>query len=336
MVNVGVIGCGYWGPKLIKNFVQIPNSHVLYVSSLDEDELKSIQKVYPSVLVTTDYRDIIEDGHVDAVVVATPVSSHYNLVKEALRKDKHVLVEKPMTCNSKDATELIAMAKANGKTLMVGHTFEYVEAVNKMREIVQSGELGEIRHIDTSRLNLGRYQQDINIIWDLAPHDISILIYVLGIEPISVSASGHCCMIDGIEDTSVIQLTFPNDILAVVRSSWVNPVKVRQTVVVGTKKMLVYDDVEPVEKVKIYDKGINVVKSGNNNNKLEFSYRDGNVTIPTLCSVEPLKTECSHFLECIEKDKTPKSDGEAGLKVVKVLEAAERSLRHGSRTELLV
>jgi predicted dehydrogenase len=327
MFNVGVIGCGYWGPNLIRNFTQINRTTVVRVSDLDQNRLDHMKNMYPSVDTTTDYLEIINDKTIDIVVVATPVHTHFELASAALSAGKHVFVEKPMTSSVKDAEELIRLAEENGCKLMVGHTFLYTSAVRKMKAVVDSGELGEIYYINSQRLNLGLFQKDINVIWDLAPHDISIINYLLDLEPVHVSAVGASHINPAIEDVATVNLYYTDNLIAFVQCSWVDPDKVRKMTVVGSKKMMVYDDVQATEKIKIYDKAVEGPKHYDTFAEFHYSYRYGDILIPKIDGAEPLLTELSHFVDCIENDTTPLSDGYNGLGVVKVLEKSSQALK---------
>ena len=334
-IKIGVIGCGYWGPNLIRNFVEIPNSDVVIVADLKEERLSNIVARYPKILVTKNYKDLFGQG-LDAVVIATPPVTHYPLAKEALEHGLHVLVEKPITINSQYAEELIQLAAAKDLVLMVGHTFEYNSAVHTLKQLIDSGELGQIYYVDTARLNLGLFQRDLNVLWDLAPHDVSILLYILGQHPISVSAHGMPCVFEGIHDVVYIDMIFPDNILAHIHVSWLDPCKVRRTTVVGSKKMVVYNDIENSEKIKIFDKGIDKPPYTHSYADFQFSYRYGDVLIPNIRFIEPLRQECQHFLECIQNHSEPQSCGREGLEVVKVLEAAQKSLdKNGSYQEVI-
>jgi len=254
-IKMGVIGCGYWGPNLVRNYISSPKAKVIAVADKKPDRLQHIKNLFPQIETTQDYHDLFAMG-LDAVAVATPPASHFPIAKDCLEHGLHTFVEKPMTLSSCDAETLIDLAKRQGLTLMVGHTFEYNPAVRKVKEIIESGELGKIYYVDTERLNLGLFQPDMNVIWDLAPHDLSILVYILGMEPVSVSARGGACIFEGKHDIAFIYLEFPENILAHIHVSWLDPCKVRQITVVGSHKMLVYDDVESLEKIRIYDRGL--------------------------------------------------------------------------------
>ena len=331
MLKVGVIGCGYWGPNLIRNFTQLSRSEVVRVADLDEARLKYIKGLYPFTETTTDYRDIITDPEIDLVAVATPVHTHHKFASEALCAKKHVFVEKPITASSKDAENLIHLAEQYQRKLMVGHTFIYTAAVRKMKEIIDSGELGEIYYINSQRLNLGLFQQDINVIWDLAPHDISIVLYLLDHKPQEVSAIGTSHINMAIEDVAVLTMKFANGLIAFIQTSWLDPDKIRKMTVVGSKKMMVFDDVQPTEKIRIYDKGVEVPKHYDTYAEFHYSYKYGDIVIPKIDGGEPLRTELDHFIDCIKNDEKPISCGNAGLHVVQILEAAEESLKNENK-----
>jgi predicted dehydrogenase len=333
-LRVGVIGCGYWGPNLIRNFIELPTSDVLAVADLSEDRLAHIKSRYPGIKTTKDYRDLFAMP-LDAAVVATPPDTHFRIARDCLQHDLHVLVEKPLTLNSRDAEELIEIAETRGLTLMVGHTFEYNPAVQALKEIIDSGELGRIYYVDAVRVSLGLFQRGLNVLWDLAPHDISILLYLLGRDPIFVSTQGAACIFDGKHDIAYLNLMFPGDILAHVHISWLDPCKVRRITVVGSQKMVVYDDIETLEKIKIYDKGVEPPPYTNTFGDFQCSYRYGDVVIPNIRFAEPLRVECQHFLECIVNQTKPQSCGRVGWKVIKVLEMAERSLQNGGVQETI-
>lgn len=326
MTKIGVIGCGYWGPNLIRNFKNTPECEMVIACDMQEDRLKRVQKLYPGVETTNKHEDLL-DADLDAVAIATPVWTHYPLAKTFLEAGKHVFVEKPLTHSAEECEDLIHIAKERGLTLMVGHTFEYTAAVNKIKEIVTSGELGDILYVNSTRVNLGLFQQDINVIWDLAPHDISIITYVLDKEPTSVNASGISHYKEGIEDVAMTTLNFDNNTIAFIRNSWIDPNKVRSMIFVGSKKMLVYDDTSPNEKIKIYDKGVEQPSYYDTFGEFQFSYRYGDIYIPRIEEHEALSHECGHFIQCIQKKETPRSDGLSGLKVIRIIEAANRSLK---------
>jgi len=334
-IKLGVIGCGYWGPNLIRNFVEISNSEVVIVADLKEDRLAHIKASYPQVMITKDYKDLFNQN-IDAVVIATPPASHYSFVKECLEHGLHVLVEKPITINSQHAEELIEISMKRDLVLMVGHTFEYNVAVHTLKNLIDSGELGQIYYVDAARLNLGLYQRDLNVLWDLAPHDISILLYILNQVPISVNAHGMPFVSEVIQDVVYMNMLFPDNILAHIHVSWLDPCKVRRITVVGSKKMVVYNDVESLEKIKIYDKGVEKPPYTNTFGDFQYSYRYGDVTIPNIRFTEPLRKECQHFLDCINNHSEPLSSGQDGLRVVKIIEAAQRSLSENGKHQEVI
>lgn len=328
-MRIGVIGCGYWGPKLARNFAELPGSTLAMVSDLREERLAEIKRLYPHVITTKRCEELFSSA-VDAVVIATPVSTHYRLAKTALLAGKHVLVEKPLTSSSEEARELTALAAERGLILMVGHTFEYNPAVEAVRHLVQSGEIGKIYYLNSTRVNLGLLQPDINVMWDLGPHDISILRFILGKDPVRVSAHGtaYVNVARGLHEVVYMNLTFEDGVMANLRMSWLHPVKQRRLTIVGSKKMLVYDDIAN-DKVVIYDKGVELPDYSITEEEFRASYRHGERTVYPVEWVEPLRVECSHFLECIRTGCAPRSNGEDGLKVIRVLEAAQRSLMDG-------
>ena len=332
MVKMGVIGCGYWGPNLIRNLFEIKEADVLYCCDLVESRLQLIRDRYPKIIITRDYKDILTDTNIDAVIIATPADTHYRIAKEFLLKGKHVFVEKPITFDVSQAEDLVDVSRKVGKILMVGHTFEYNPAVIKAKEYIEKGELGEVYYIASRRLNLGIVRSDINALWNLAPHDVSILIYLLGVMPESVRAWGSAFIQDDIEDVVFFYLYFPGNIAAHVQVSWLDPHKIRETIIVGSKKMIVYDDIDNDGKIKIYDKGIDKIENSNfqspNYADYQLRLRTGDLLIPKIDSYEPLKKECKHFIDCIRENKSPLTDGENGLRVVKVLDAAQKSLKN--------
>ena len=325
-LNIGVIGYGYWGPKLVRNFQESGHSRVLMVADRDNSRLQHVAMTYPAVQLTNDHLELLRNPEVDAVVIATPVRTHFPLALEALRHGKHVLVEKPLAYTSEETDTLIAEANQRGLILMVGHTFEYNPAVEVLRQLSQDGELGRIYYINSARTNLGIFQKDVNVLWDLAPHDISILLYVLQQDPIAVSACGESYVQPGIHDVARMTLTFPDQVQAHVHVSWLDPCKIRRTTVVGSKKMVVYDDVEMQEKIKIYDTGVDRPAHTDNYGEFHLSYRYGDISIPRVAIDEPLKVECVHFVKSIISGQQPRSNGVVGGKVVKILEAANASL----------
>jgi predicted dehydrogenase len=327
--TVGVIGCGYWGPNLVRNFNQLPISKVKYCCDLEDSRLRHMKTLYPHVILTKRYQDIIEDPEVEAVAVATPVSTHYTLAKCCLEGGKHVLVEKPLAGSIEEAKGLIETAEQNDRVLFTGHTFVYNAAVQKMKELLRAGELGEIFYVSSIRVNLGLFQEDINVIWDLAPHDISILNYIFGCEPVTVCTHAKSYIREGIEDVAFMVLQYPHGIVAHIHVSWLDPCKIRRTTLVGSKKMLVYDDTSTLEKIRVYDKGVTIQPHYDTFGEFQLAYRFGDIIVPKINEVEPLKSECSHFIECMRNGSRPVSDGHAGLSVVKVVERACESTKLG-------
>jgi predicted dehydrogenase len=330
-MKIAVIGCGYWGPNLVRNFVQSNRVQELICCDLDQKRVDRMKNLYPSVKVFLDYKEFLKMPDLDAVAIATPVKTHHPIAKEFLDQGKHVFIEKPMTHSYDTALELVKLAEEKQKVLMVGHTFEYTAAVNKVKEIVENGELGRVLYLSCIRVNLGLFQPDINVVWDLAPHDISIITYILGQPPISVNSQGKAHFKFGIEDVATTTLSFRNGVMAFIHNSWLDPNKIRRTTVVGTRRMLVYDDIEPQEKIKIFDKGVEIPPYYDTYAEFHFSYRYGDIHSPRIDDYEPLKKECEHFLTCIERGMCPLSDGYSGLRVVSILEAANKSLKMNGR-----
>jgi predicted dehydrogenase len=334
-IKVGIIGFGYWGPNLTRNFYELPMSELVAVADMKEDRLERARSLYPNVILLNDYKELFNID-LDAVVISTPPVTHFLIAKDCLEHGLHVLVEKPITLNSQHAQELIDLAHSRNLTLMVGHTFEYNPAVHALKSYIDSGELGEIHYIDGARLNLGLFQRDSNVLWDLAPHDISILLYLLGKRPISVSAQGMSCVFEHIYDVAYLNLIFPGNVPAYIHVSWLDPCKVRRITVVGSKKMAVYNDVENEQKIKIYDKGVDTPPYTNGSfGEFQCSYHTGDITIPHIRFAEPLRQECQHFIDSIVNQTEPCSSGRDGLEVVKILEAAQQSLANGSTQEVI-
>lgn len=334
-VKVGAIGCGYWGPNLIRNFIELSETDLVAVADLDRMRLEHMRGRYPQIsYVTEDYHDFFEMD-LDAVVISTPPPTHFAIARDCLRQGLHVLVEKPLTVSSDEARQLIELAEENGRILMVGHTFEYNPAVHALKEMITSGELGDIHYIDAVRVSLGLFHPTLNVIWDLAPHDISILIHLLGAAPSSVSTKGVACVQNAVEDVAYMTMMFPNDTLAHIRVSWLDPCKTRRITVVGSKKMVVYDDVESHEKLKVYDKRVNAIRRTDTFGEFQFSYHYGSIVSPYIRFEEPLRLECLHFVECIHEGKRPLTDGSNGLRVVEIIEAAQRSLKNDGVHELI-
>jgi predicted dehydrogenase len=332
MVRIGVIGYGYWGPNLVRNFAEVPDTQVVAVADMKTDRLQLVCRRYPRVQAVVDYRDLLRNPDIDAVAISTPVSTHFPLAMEALQAGKHVLVEKPMTADTDQAQRLIDEAARRKLVLMVDHTFVYTGAVRKMRELINTGALGDIYYYDSTRVNLGLFQHDVNVIWDLAVHDLSIMDYILPEVPVEVSATGIEHVAGAGEDAAYVSVFYSGSIIAHVNVNWLSPVKIRRTLIGGSKSMIVYDDIENSEKVKVYDKGV-VVKNGPESlYKLLVSYRSGDMSAPQLDMTEALHIEAQHFADCIQNGTTPITDGHAGLRVVSTLEAATRSIKQRGKS----
>jgi predicted dehydrogenase len=324
-LQVGVIGAGYWGPNLVRNLSEAPGAEPVAVADLSEERLAPLRKRFPAVRMTTDHHELLDDNKIDAICIATPVGTHRAIAEEAFAAGKHVFVEKPLAGTVADAEAIVRAAERAGKTLMVGHTFVYNPAVVQVKAILDADGLGRVHYIDSQRVNLGLHQFDINVLWDLGPHDISITLYWLGEEPSWVQCMGACYVQPNIEDVVFLMIGFPSGAIAHAHLSWLAPSKLRTMTVIGSRKMVVYDDVQTVEKVKIYDHGVEKL-SGED---LRRSYRAGDIHSPRIDVTEALQLEMRHFIECVRDGKKPRSDGEVGLRVVRVLEAGMRSLRSG-------
>jgi predicted dehydrogenase len=325
MLNIGVIGYGYWGPNLVRNFVESEHTQVLGVADMASSRLKLVEARYPHIQTSTDARALIANPKIDAIVVATPVSTHFDLAMEALRAGKHVLVEKPLASTSGQALRLIEEAARRKRVLMVDHTFVYTSAVRKIRELVANGELGQPYYYDSVRINLGLFQHDVNVLWDLAVHDLSILHYVLPGDPIAISATGMGHLTAS-ENIAYLTLFFADSLIAHIHVNWLAPVKVRRTMIGGSRRMLIYDDVEGSEKVKVYDKGVQMSDTPESLHQLRVNYRAGDMWAPRIDNTEALKVEVQEFVDAIQADREPLTGGEAGLKVVRILEAATYSM----------
>jgi predicted dehydrogenase len=328
-LKVGVVGCGYWGPNLVRAFTEIPQTSVHAVADRDRSRIEHARVRYPHIEhFAVDYRSLF-DLSLDAVVVSTPPGTHFEIVRACLERGLHVFVEKPLATNSEDARQLVELAQANDRILMVGHISAYNPALRELKQMIDSGDLGDIRYIDAVRVGLGLFHSTLNVIWDLAPHDVSTLLHLLGEPPQSVSARGIACVQESIEDVAYMTLMFPSGILAHSRMSWLDPRKTRRVTVVGTRKMVVYDDVESHEKLKIYDKRVSAVRRTDTFGEFQFAYHYGSVVSPYIDFEEPLRLECLHFVECVSEHKQPLTDGRNGVRVVEVIESAQRSLRQG-------
>jgi len=335
--TIGVIGCGYWGPNLLRNFAENEAAQLRWICDLDEKRLGAMGRRYPAARTTADYRDLIADAELDAVAVVTPVATHFQIAKEALAAGKHVLMEKPLTATAREAEELIELADKNHRVLMVDHTFVYTGAVRKMKEILASGELGDLLYFDSVRINLGLFQRDINVLWDLAPHDLSIMDYLIERQPEGVSALGSCHIEPGIENIAYLMMQFADDFIAHFHFNWLAPVKIRRTLIAGARKMILYDDIEPTEKVRVYDKGVTANRIGDREADYQtlVSYRTGDVWAPKLDATEALRHVVAEFVDSIRERRKPLTDGEAGLRVVRILEAAQQSIKQGGQVRLL-
>ncbi len=331
MIQIGLIGVGHWGPNILRSFDLTGRAHVRWICDLEQESLAKIAARHPSSRTTTDVQDLLGDPEVDAIVVSTPVFTHFELAGRALAAGKHVLVEKPITSNSREARELIQRARATGRVLMVGHVFEYNATVLALKKLIDSGELGRIQYLNFVRTNLGPVRTDVNALWDLASHDVSIMSTFLGRRPQDVSARGQSWLNKAIEDTVFATFSFPGGVLAHVNVSWLNPQKVRQITIVGDKKMAVWDDLEMQHPIRIYDRHVEIPEVADTYLEFKTAVVDGGVYLPNVKLNQPLQAECEHFLECVEKGAKPRSDGESGLGVVLALEAATRSMRDGSR-----
>jgi predicted dehydrogenase len=330
-VRVGLIGCGYWGPNLVRNFNEVDNAVMAACSDLSADRLARIHKRNPSLYCTQNYEELLRDPKIDAVVIATPVSTHYPIARQALDCGKHVMIEKPIAGSSEQALDLIDRAARNKKVLMVDHTFIYTSAVRKIKELMDSGELGDILYFDSVRVNLGLFQKDINVIWDLAPHDLSIMDFLLRSNPLAITAVGASHAGNNLVNMAYLTLTFPNNLLAHFHVNWLAPVKLRLTLIGGSKKMVVYDDVEVTEKVRLYDKGLIVNGSPEKQYQALINYRIGDVLIPKLETTEALRHAAGEFVSAICEGRNALTDGVAGYRVVRLLEAAQASLERGGQ-----
>jgi predicted dehydrogenase len=332
MINIGVIGYGYWGPNLARNFSETEGAVLAAVADLDKKKLDSVARRYPAVRTTTYFQDLLEDPSIDAIAIATPVSSHFELGMAALKAKKHVWLEKPMAETSLQARKLVDEAERRERILIVDHTFIYTAAVRKMGEIIKQDGFGRIYYYDSTRINLGLFQRDVSVIFDLAVHDFSILEYLLEEHPVAISASGTNHFPGTPENLAYVTLFYESGTIAHVNVSWLAPVKVRQILVGGSKKMISYDDLEPSEKIKVYDKGVNFTDDPQQILEMRVGYRTGDMWAPRLDSTEALRVECEHFVDCIENRKSPDTDGHLGLRVVELIEAATSSMRGRGET----
>ena len=334
MIKVGIIGLGYWGPNLVRNFSIQNNATVYMVADSRIERLNLIKKNYPNVLTCSTAEELINNPEIDAVVIATPVFTHYELAKKAMMQGKHVLLEKPMADSVAHCIELINIAEQKGLTLMVDHTFLYTSAVQKMKELIDAGTIGTMHYFDSSRINLGLFQPDINVLWDLAPHDISILTYLNNTKPYSINATGISHTFNGIENIAYMTINYESDFIAHFNCSWTSPVKIRQTLIGGDNKMIVYNDLEPSEKVRIYDTGYNH-KLDDEKNRIMVDYRTGDVYIPKLASTEALYGVAKDFAESIIHKKEPMANSKLGMEVVRILEASQQSITNKGKEVIL-
>ncbi|MGH7996368.1 MAG: Gfo/Idh/MocA family protein [Opitutaceae bacterium] len=325
-INVGVVGCGYWGPNLIRNFRAVPECRMKTMCDISEERLGHLSALYPDVETETNFERMLASP-LDAVVIATSVRFHHDMAKAALMAGKHVLIEKPMAASVAQCEELIELARKKGLVLMVGHTFLYSAAVRKMKEIVDNHDIGDIRYISARRLNLGLFQKDINVVWDLAPHDISIILYIMGEAPQSINCRGAAHITPGIEDVTSMSLHFTKERSAIVQNSWIDPRKIREMTIVGSRRMIVYDDVAAQEKIKIFDVRVETPPHYDTFAEFHYAYHYGDMYCPHIKQDEPLKTECQHFVDCIRNGATPLTGGLNGIEVVRILEASSRSLK---------
>jgi predicted dehydrogenase len=332
-VRVAAVGCGYWGPNVIRNLDAVEGFDLCCICDTDPHRLRPVAARYPYARTTTSTDDILDDPSIEAIYLATPVSTHYDLTRRALEYGKHVLIEKPLATTVDQAEELADIAKRSGRTLMVGHTFVFSPPVRKVKALLDGGGIGPIYYIETTRVNLGLFQKDVSVLWDLGPHDVSILNYWLDEVPVQVSARGRSFQGEALEDVAFLTLEFPSGILAQVQISWLAPSKLRRTSVVGLQRMIVYDDLEPVEKVKVYDRGVD--RQPASFGEFQLTYRSGDILSPRLDTTEPLFLEAQHFLDCIRSGAQPDTSSQSGVEVVRVIQAAERSLRQGGAPQTI-
>jgi predicted dehydrogenase len=335
MLNIGVIGYGYWGPNIVRNFNNLPGATVVSVCDLEQRALYQVKKNYEGMHVTRDSSEILNSSNIDAVAIITPVSTHYELAKKALLNDKHIFIEKPFTANVAEAEELIELADRKNLTIMVDHTFLFCGAVKKIKQLIDEDVLGELYYFDSIRINLGLFQKDVNVVWDLAPHDLSIMHHLIGKDPVAVAATGISHFDDDIENVAYITVYFPGNLIAHFNVSWLSPVKIRTTLIGGHKKMIVWNDLVSDEKLRVYDRGIDTGITKENMNAIRKNYRLGDMWSPKVEEVEALKCETEYFLDCIDNNRKPINDGSAGLRVVKLLESTAKSLKRGGEVVYL-
>ncbi|MBK8504894.1 MAG: Gfo/Idh/MocA family oxidoreductase [Saprospiraceae bacterium] len=330
MINIAVVGFGYWGPNLVRNFANTPDCKVRYIVEKDERQYTKIKNLYPGVEAVTNYGQVINDQEVDAIVIATPVYTHFQLASQALSHGKHVLLEKPMTGSVDEALKLISIAEKNDRVLMVDHTYLYTSAVKKIKQLVDDGIIGRIQYIDSTRINLGLFQRDVNVLWDLAPHDISICDYLMDEKPLAVQAVGVSHTENGIENIAYLTLFYPENRIAHFNCSWISPVKIRHMLIGGDEKMIVFNDLETTEKIRIYDKGYKLIPEDDRSDVL-IDYRVGDIMIPKIPQTEALSDMAKDFVAAVSKGKKPISDFNSGLFVVSILEAASESIKNDGK-----
>jgi predicted dehydrogenase len=326
-IKMGVVGCGYWGPNLIRNFRSLADCDMALVCDVERARLDHVCGLYPGLTGETTFDAALNGCGLDAIAIATPVRLHHDLAKRSLLAGKHTFIEKPMASSSAQCEELVALAAERGLTLMVGHTFLYSAVVRKIKQIIDAGDLGKLRYISSRRLNLGLFQKDINVVWDLAPHDISIISYLMNETPCAVNCQGHAHVTDGTEDVATLTMRFPSGGFATTQTSWLDPKKVREMTIVGSRRMIVYDDLEPMEKIRIYDSCVETPPHYDTFAEFHYSYHHGDMYAPRIDQGEALGAECRHFLDCIQTGQEPMTSGVQGLKLIRVLEAASESLR---------
>ena len=334
MINVGIVGFGYWGPNVARNFNSTPGAKVVAISDADEKSLQRAAVSYPGVRMEKECNRVLTAKDIDVVAIVTPVSSHFEIAQKALSNGKHIFIEKPFTASVSEAEILIELADKNNLKIMVDHTFLFTGAVKKIKELIDDGILGDLYYFDSIRVNLGLFQKDVNVVWDLAPHDLSIMDHLLNMDPIAVTATGVAHFRNELEDVAYITIYFPGNVIAHLNVNWLSPVKIRTTLIGGQKKMLVWNDLVSDEKIRVYDKGVEGLDSLNKESKektygLRLSYRSGDMWAPRVTQVEALQGETSYFVDCINNNIPPKNDGHAGLRVVRMLEAIKRSLSGG-------
>lgn len=331
MIKIGIIGYGYWGPNVARNFNETPGARVVAISDRDHTVLQKAERIYPQVRVTTEYRDVLSARDIDVVAIVTPVSSHFEIAREALENGKHIFIEKPFTASVAQAENLIELAERKHLKIMVDHTFLFTGAVRKIKELIDGDVLGDLYYFDSIRVNLGLFQKDVNVVWDLAPHDLSIMDHLFDRDPTAVMATGVAHFNNGLEDLAYITVYYPGNVIAHLNVNWLSPVKIRTTLIGGQKKMLVWNDLVSDEKIRVYDKGVDPldIDSREKSYGLRVSYRSGDMWAPRVDVIEALKAETAYFIDCINRDVSPKNDGMAGLRVVRMLEATVRSMGKG-------